>query len=157
MASLREVELQVPLRVETRDGLLIANFGEMRRMPVRIEEVPACIRHAFLAAEDARFYEHPGIDWRGIFRAVWLLGTGHEGRVPGGSTITQQVARNFFLSSEYKIKRKLSEILGAAHRARTGKGRDPAVVPEQDFPRPPVLRHRRGRRFLLRQDLDQLV
>lgn len=111
VASLREVELQVPLRVETRDGLLIANFGEMRRMPVRIEEVPACIRHAFLAAEDARFYEHPGIDWRGIFRAVWLLGTGHEGRVPGGSTITQQVARNFFLSSEYKIKRKLSEIL----------------------------------------------
>lgn len=109
--ALREVELQVPLRVETRDGLLIANFGEMRRMPVRIDQVPACIKHAFLAAEDARFYEHPGVDWRGIFRAVWLLGTGHEGRVPGGSTITQQVARNFFLSAEYKIKRKLSEIL----------------------------------------------
>ncbi len=109
--ALREVELQVPLRVETRDGFLIANFGEMRRIPVRIDQVPACIRHAFLAAEDARFYDHPGVDWRGIFRAVWLLGTGHEGRVPGGSTITQQVARNFFLSAEYKIKRKLSEIL----------------------------------------------
>ena len=109
--SLREVQLQVPLRVETRDGRLIANFGEMRRIPVRIDEIPDCVRHAFLAAEDARFYDHPGIDWRGIFRAAWLLATGHEGRVPGGSTITQQVARNFFLSSEYKLKRKAAEIL----------------------------------------------
>jgi len=109
--ALRTVELQVPLKVLTRDGRLIANFGEMRRIPVRIEEVPACVREAFLAAEDARFYEHPGVDWRGIFRAVWLLAIGHEGRVPGGSTITQQVARNFFLSSEYKLKRKAAEIL----------------------------------------------
>lgn len=109
--ALRTVELQVPLKVLTRDGRLIANFGEMRRIPVRIDEVPACVRDAFLAAEDARFYEHPGVDWRGIFRAVWLLAIGHEGRVPGGSTITQQVARNFFLSSEYKLKRKAAEIL----------------------------------------------
>ncbi|MBX3726851.1 MAG: penicillin-binding protein 1A [Xanthomonadales bacterium] len=109
--ALRTVELQVPLKVLTRDGRLIANFGEMRRIPVRIEEVPACVRDAFLAAEDARFYDHPGVDWRGIFRAVWLLAIGHEGRVPGGSTITQQVARNFFLSSEYKLKRKAAEIL----------------------------------------------
>lgn len=109
--DLREVKLQVPLRVETRDGRLIANFGEMRRIPVRMADVPDCVRHAFLAAEDARFYEHPGVDWRGIFRAVWLLAVGHDGRVPGGSTITQQVARNFFLSSEYKLKRKLSEIM----------------------------------------------
>ncbi len=111
VAALREVQLQVPLRVETREGRLIANFGEMRRIPVRIDEIPECVKHAFLAAEDARFYEHPGIDWRGIFRAAWLLGIGHEGRVPGGSTITQQVARNFFLSSEYKLKRKAAEIL----------------------------------------------
>ncbi|TCT00316.1 penicillin-binding protein [Pseudofulvimonas gallinarii] len=111
VATLREVQLQVPLRVETRDGRLIANFGEMRRIPVRIDDIPDCVKHAFLAAEDARFYEHPGIDWRGIFRAAWMLGRGHEGRVPGGSTITQQVARNFFLSSEYKLKRKAAEIL----------------------------------------------
>lgn len=109
--TLRDVQLQVPLRVETRDGKLIANFGEMRRIPARIDEIPDCVRHAFLAAEDARFYEHPGIDWRGIFRAGWLLAIGHDGRVPGGSTITQQVARNFFLSSEYKLKRKAAEIL----------------------------------------------
>ena len=109
--ALRQVELQVPLKVLTRDGRLIANFGEMRRIPVRIGEVPACVREAFLAAEDARSYEHPGIDWRGITRAVWLLAVGHDGRVPGGSTITQQVARNFFLSSEYAFKRKAAEIL----------------------------------------------
>lgn len=109
--ALRAVELQVPLQVVTRDGKLIAKFGEMRRIPVTMAEVPDCVKQAFLAAEDARFYEHPGVDWRGIFRAGWLLATGHEGRVPGGSTITQQVARNFFLSSEYKLKRKLAEIL----------------------------------------------
>jgi penicillin-binding protein 1A len=111
VATLRDVRMQVPLTVMSRDGKLIARFGEMRRMPVAIDEVPACVREAFLAAEDARFYEHPGVDWRGIFRAVWLLATGHDGRVPGGSTITQQVARNFFLSSEYKLKRKAAEIL----------------------------------------------
>ena len=111
VATLKEVELQVPLKVVTREGQLIAKFGEMRRIPVAIDEVPDCVKHAFLAAEDARFYDHPGVDWRGIFRAAWLLAIGHEGRVPGGSTITQQVARNFFLSSEYKLKRKAAEIL----------------------------------------------
>jgi penicillin-binding protein 1A len=109
--DLREVELQVPLKIVTREGELIAKFGEMRRIPVAMADVPDCVKQAFLAAEDARFYDHPGVDWRGIFRAVWLIGTGHEGRVPGGSTITQQVARNFFLSSEYKLKRKAAEIL----------------------------------------------
>lgn len=109
--ELRDVELQVPLKIVTREGELIAKFGEMRRIPVAMADVPDCVKHAFLAAEDARFYEHPGVDWRGIFRAVWLIGTGHDGRVPGGSTITQQVARNFFLSSEYKLKRKAAEIL----------------------------------------------
>ena len=123
VASLREVQLQVPLRVETRDGRLIANFGEMRRIPARIDEIPDCVKHAFLAAEDARFYEHPGVDWRGIFRAGWLLAIGHEGRVPGGSTITQQVARNFFLSSEYKLKRKAAEIL-LALRIERNLGKD---------------------------------
>ncbi len=109
--ELRNVELQVPLKIVTREGDLIAKFGEMRRIPVSMADVPDCVKQAFLAAEDARFYEHPGVDWRGIFRAVWLIGTGHDGRVPGGSTITQQVARNFFLSSEYKFKRKAAEIL----------------------------------------------
>ncbi|HTA64809.1 MAG TPA: penicillin-binding protein 1A [Xanthomonadaceae bacterium] len=109
--SLRHVEMQLPMNVYTREGRLIAQFGETRRIPVGIKDVPDRVRKAFLATEDAHFYEHPGVDWRGISRAVWLIATTHEHRVPGGSTITQQVARQFFLSNEYSYTRKLSEIL----------------------------------------------
>jgi len=108
--ELRNVELQVPLSIHTRDGKLIALIGETRRFPVDIEEVPLQVRQAFIAIEDARFYDHPGVDWRGIIRAVWLLATTDGQRVPGGSTITQQVARQFYLSSEYSYTRKLTEI-----------------------------------------------
>lgn len=116
--TLRDVELQVPLSVYTRDGRLIAQFGETRRYPVRIEDVPERVKQAVLAIEDARFYEHPGIDWRGIARAVWLLATTDDRRVPGGSTITQQVARQFFLSAEYSYTRKLTEIFLALKMER---------------------------------------
>ena len=108
--NLREVQLQVPLRVFTHDGRLIAEFGEMRRAPVRIEEVPAVLEQAFLAAEDDRFYDHPGVDYQGILRAAWLYATTGERR-QGGSTITMQVARNFFLTPEKTFTRKLNEIL----------------------------------------------
>ena len=117
-AEIRDVRLQVPLRVYSRDGKLIALFGETKRTPVDIEEVPPMVRNAFLAIEDARFYEHPGIDWRGILRAVWLLATTDDRRVPGGSTITQQVARNFFLSNEYSMTRKVAEIFLALRLER---------------------------------------
>src|SRR5690606_5255287 len=115
--ELRNVELQVPLSIHTRDGKLIALIGETRRFPVRIEQVPQQVRQAFIAIEDARFYDHPGVDWRGITRAVWLLAT-TDGRVPGGSTITQQVARQFYLSSEYSYTRKLTEIFLALKMER---------------------------------------
>lgn len=109
---LQDVRLQVPLRVFSEDGELIAEIGEQRRTPVRLEDVPEKLRLAFLAAEDDRFYRHPGIDWRGTLRGAWLyaLSMG-QGRVPGGSTITQQVARRFFLSTEYSVTRKLREML----------------------------------------------
>ncbi|UXI67882.1 penicillin-binding protein 1A [Tahibacter amnicola] len=108
--TLRDVRLQVPLRVYTSDDKLVATFGETRRIPVSIEQVPAKVKNAFLAAEDARFYEHPGFDMQGIFRAVWhLVRTGGD-KGPGGSTITQQVARNFFLSPEQTYTRKISEL-----------------------------------------------
>jgi penicillin-binding protein 1A len=68
------------------------------------------VRQAFIAIEDARFYQHQGLDFRGISRAVWLLATTSDQRVPGGSTITQQVAKNFYLSSEYSYSRKLMEM-----------------------------------------------
>src|SRR5690349_20390751 len=68
--TLRDVRLQVPLRVYTSDGKLVATFGETRRMPVRIANVPAKVKNAFLAAEDANFYDHPGVDYQGFLRAV---------------------------------------------------------------------------------------
>lgn len=110
VAVLKDYHMQVPLRVLSADGKLIASFGETRRIPVNIANVPARLKNAVLAAEDADFYEHPGVDWRGIARAAWhvIITGGNKG--PGGSTITQQVARNFFLSPEKLYSRKLTEI-----------------------------------------------
>ena len=107
--ALRDVRMQVPLRVYTRDGSLIGEFGEKRRVPVTIEEVPEQLLQAFIAAEDDRFFDHPGVDWQGLARAsVSLLLTGQKKQ--GGSTITMQVARNFFLSREKTYMRKINEI-----------------------------------------------
>ncbi len=109
--SLRNVELQEPLYVYANDGRLIGLFGETRRYPVSIKQVPEKVRQAFVAAEDSDFYKHNGIDLTGISRAVWQIVSRKEGRVAGGSTITQQVARQFFLSSEYSYTRKLVEMM----------------------------------------------
>ena len=107
---LRDVRLQVPLRVYSADNKLIATFGETRRIPVKIDQVPQQLKNAFLAAEDANFYYHPGVDWQGVLRAVGLMISKRTLHVPGGSTITQQVARGFFLSSEVSLTRKMTEI-----------------------------------------------
>jgi penicillin-binding protein 1A len=107
--TLRDVQLQVPLRVYTSDGKLISVFGEKRRIPVQIEEMPTFLKNAFIAGEDARFRVHPGVDYQGISRAVWTLVTTGEKSV-GGSTITQQLARNFFLTLEKTFTRKIKEI-----------------------------------------------
>ena len=109
--SLRDVELQEPLYVYASDGRLIGLFGETRRYPVDIRNVPQPVRQAFIAAEDSNFLKHNGIDPKGISRALWQTATLKEGRVAGGSTITQQVARQFFLSSEYSYTRKLVEMM----------------------------------------------
>lgn len=109
-ASLRDVRLQTPLRVYTRDGALIAEFGEKRRNPVAIDQVPLKVKQAFIAAEDDRFYEHPGVDWMAIVRAAVEVVRSQEKR-QGGSTITMQLARNFFLSREKTYQRKLKEIV----------------------------------------------
>ncbi|TAL82558.1 MAG: penicillin-binding protein 1A [Rhodanobacter sp.] len=110
VAVLKDYHMQVPLRVVSADGKLIASFGETRRIPVAIADVPDRLKHAVLSAEDADFYHHPGVDWHGIVRAAWhvIITGGDKG--PGGSTITQQVARNFFLSPEKLYSRKLTEI-----------------------------------------------
>jgi penicillin-binding protein 1A len=109
--SLRSVELQEPLYVYASDGRLIGLYGETRRYPVQIAQVPARVKQAFIAAEDSKFYDHNGVDPTGIGRAVWQIVSRKEGRVAGGSTITQQVARQWFLSSEYSYTRKLVEMM----------------------------------------------
>ncbi len=110
VAELKDYHMQVPLRVLSADGKLIATFGETRRMPVVIANVPERLKHAVLSAEDADFYRHPGVDWHGIMRAGWHVVVTGGDKGPGGSTITQQVARNFFLSPEKLYSRKLTEI-----------------------------------------------
>ncbi len=108
--SLRDARLQVPLRVYTRDGRLLSEFGEMRRRPLPLDAIPEALRVAVLATEDEHFFDHDGVDWRGIVRAfLHLARTGEKG--PGGSTITMQVARNFFLGREKTYFRKFNEVL----------------------------------------------
>lgn len=107
--GLSDVRLQVPLRIYSSDGSLMGEFGEKRRSPKSLEEIPLQMQQAFLSAEDDRFFEHPGVDYQGILRAALnLVTTGERGQ--GGSTITMQLARNFYLSSEKTYVRKLSEI-----------------------------------------------
>jgi penicillin-binding protein 1A len=109
-AELQDIELQVPLRVYSRDGVLMAEYGSQRRIPLERDEIPSLMVQAVMAAEDNRFYEHPGVDYLGLLRAAAnLAATGEKSQ--GGSTITMQVARNFFLTREKTYLRKLREIL----------------------------------------------
>ena len=107
--SLRDVQLQVPLRVYTRDGKLLAAIGEQRRIPVRYEQIPKKLVQAFLATEDDRFFRHHGVDWQGILRAA-VANLKAGGIRQGASTITMQVARDMFLTPRRDMKRKMSEI-----------------------------------------------
>ena len=91
-ADLRDIKIQVPLQVYSRDGRLLAEFGEMKRMPVEYENIPPLLIKAILAAEDEHFFEHPGVDYRGVIRGV-LNELSPNGSTVGGSTITQQVTR----------------------------------------------------------------
>ena len=107
-ATVREIPLQVPLRVYSRDGKLIQEIGEQRRILVRYEDVPEQVVRAFLAAEDDRFFEHPGIDYQGVLRAAYKnLISGRRGQ--GASTLTQQLARDYFLTRDRSYIRKLKE------------------------------------------------
>jgi len=108
--QLLDVKLQTPLRVYSADNRLIAEFGEKRRAPITIEQIPTIQLQAFLAAEDARFHDHFGVDIKGLTRAaIELVSTGSI--QSGGSTITMQVAKNYFLSRDRTFIRKFNEIL----------------------------------------------
>ena len=108
--ALTDYQPKIPLRIYSADGVLIGEFGEERRSVVKIAEVPALMKQAILAAEDERFYQHAGVDTLGVLRAAYsnLVGGGKR---QGASTITMQVARNFFLSSEKTITRKAYEAM----------------------------------------------
>lgn len=108
--TLRDVKLQTPMRVLSQDGLLIGQFGEQKRSPLKFEEIPEHFVDALLAAEDDQFFEHGGVDMLGLARAITeLIATGQKRS--GGSTLTMQVARNYFLSLERTFLRKFNEIL----------------------------------------------
>jgi penicillin-binding protein 1A len=116
-AELREVRTQMPLSVYSRDGRLIAQIGEQRRVPVAWDEIPPLLVDAFLAAEDARFFEHPGVDWQGLVRAA-ASNVSAGGVREGGGTITMQLARNTVLTSERTLRRKLKEVFLALRLER---------------------------------------
>ena len=116
--TLRDVQLQEPLRVYSADGRLIGEFGIERRRPVSIRQIPPLVIDAFLATEDSRFFEHRGIDTQGLGRAVLsYLSTGEKAQ--GGSTISMQLTRNVFLSPEKTFQRKLAEVLLTLHVEQT--------------------------------------
>ncbi|MFT5502602.1 MAG: penicillin-binding protein 1A [Gammaproteobacteria bacterium] len=107
---LEETKLKVPLRIYDRNELLLAEFGEYRRIPVSFESIPEHVVNAFVTAEDDQFWSHFGVDPSALAAAVYeVVTTGNKTR--GGSTITMQLARNFFLSSEQTYSRKINEIL----------------------------------------------
>jgi penicillin-binding protein 1A len=110
VAVLKDVKLQVPLRIYSLDKKLIAEYGDKRCSPISLSQVPQDLINAIIATEDHRFFQHPGVDLRGLIRAaVSLILTGEKDQ--GGSTITMQVARNFFLSRKKAYSRKINEIL----------------------------------------------
>ena len=107
--ELKDVTLETPMKIFTADNKLIGEFGEAKRIPVDFDKIPEQLKKAFLAIEDTRFYEHSGIDPIGILRAAIVAATNGSAK-QGASTITQQVARNFFLTREKTLKRKLKEV-----------------------------------------------
>ena len=116
--SIREYKLQVPLRVYSKDGKLIREFGTIRRSPAALKDVPQNLINAYIAGEDANFYSHYGVDPKGIFRAVWeIITTGKK--KSGGSTITMQLTRNVFLNLKQTYTRKLKEIFLAIKLEQT--------------------------------------
>ena len=108
MNSLQKAPLEQPLQIYTKDKVLIAEFGERLSMPVQYQQIPPDLTHAFLAAEDSSFFEHSGVSFKGLGRAVTETISGAA--QTGGSTITMQVAKNYYLTPERTLRRKLTEI-----------------------------------------------
>ncbi len=114
VAILKDVRLQTPMKIYSQDGQLISQYGVKRRIPLELKDIPEGLKQAILATEDSRFYEHPGVDPIGVMRAfVNLVLTGEKGQ--GASTITMQLARNFFLTRDKAWMRKIKEAFISWH------------------------------------------
>ncbi|MDQ5898614.1 MAG: penicillin-binding protein, partial [Pseudomonadota bacterium] len=109
IGGLTDYRPKLPLRVWSSDGVLLGEFGEERRIYTPIDQIPPVMRNAVLAIEDARFYQHGGVDTIGVLRAA--VAQFQKAKSQGASTITMQVARNFYLSTEKTFTRKIYEIL----------------------------------------------
>ena len=108
--TIKSLQLKVPLRIYSSDGLLLGEFGDQRRIPIQIADTPPALIAAVLAAEDDRYYQHAGVDYRGVLRAMYANFVSGS-RAQGASTITMQVARNFYLTKERTYLRKAREAL----------------------------------------------
>ena len=109
-SSIKSIELKIPLRIYTSEGLLISEFGDERRKPLDVDNAPQVLIDAVLAAEDASFFKHNGIDFKGLIRAALSNFSSSGGSKQGASTITMQVARNFYLTRDQTYSRKIKEI-----------------------------------------------
>ena len=110
VTALKDMHMQVPLRIYTQDHHLMAQYGTKRRIPVALKQIPPMLVKAVLAVEDARYYEHSGVDFIGLVRAAKAVIVSGK-KVQGASTITMQVARNFFLTRKKTSARKIREIM----------------------------------------------
>ncbi len=117
VATLKTIQLEAPMRVYSRDGRLMAEFGEKRRIPVVYGQIPEQVVQAFVAAEDDRYFQHIGVDYQGLLRAAFKVAMTGE-KTQGGSTITMQVARNYLLTREKTYIRKIREIFIALNMER---------------------------------------
>ena len=149
--QLKDYEPPVMTRVHAADGSMLAEYSRERRLYLPSSEIPDLVKHAFIAAEDKNFYSHHGFDPEGIARAGLVYFQGSR-RVQGASTITQQVAKNFLLSSDRTFDRKIKEIL-LSLRIEFGlfEGKNPRTLSERNLPWPVQLRRRRRGAELFRQ------
>ncbi len=139
LEALTDYQPKIPLRVVSAEGDLLGEFGEERRAIVTIKAVPDVMKQAILAAEDERFYQHGGVDYLSVLRAA--MSNVATGTQQGAGTITMQVARNFFLTREKTLTRKLREVLARLEdRGQSLQRRNPRALCEPDFPRAACLR-----------------
>ena len=146
VTKLQEYDPAQTTKIYARDGTLVATLFDQNRTPVTIDEISEPMKQAIVAIEDRRFYDHDGVDYRGIVRAA--LGNTVSGEVEqGASTLTMQLARRLFLDDERSYTRKLREAVLANRISH--QGQDPGTLPQRSLLRLRRLRHRRGRQRLL--------